>query len=164
MKQLNCTPFDTVPAWFALCMRGSSPDLMAGVAYRSTGIVSDKPMTARMAEVKIGCDAGISRSGAGKGGRFGCNATNWNSGKGHWKQASLPPFFIYSYILFILAIFKYSFGQDRGNVNTHMMIDDEKWFFLRQSPNLKSQMERILISRRGLLPSEESPRVGFPEI
>ena len=136
-------------------------NLMAEVAYRSTGLVSDKPMTARMAEVKIGCDAGISRSGAGKGGRFGCNATNWNSGKGHWKQASLPPFFIYSYIFFILSTFKYPETGQRQREHTH---DDEKWFFLRQSPNLKSQMERILISRRGLLPSEESPRVGFPEI
>ena len=134
---------------------------MAGVAYRSTSIVSDKPMTARMAEVKISCDAGISRSGAGKGGRFGCNATNWNSGKGHWKQASLPPFFIYSYILFILSIFKYPETGQRQREPTH---DDKKWFILRRRPNLKSQMERILISRRGLLPSEESPRVGFPEI
>ena len=162
MKQLNCTPFDTVPAWFALCMRGSSPDLMAGVAYRSTGIVSDKPMTARMAEVKISCDAGISRSGAGKGGRFGCNATNWNSGKGHWKQASHP----FSFILIFCSFSPYSNiqRQDRGNVNTHMMIDDKGWFILLRRPNLKSQMERILISRRGLLPSEESPRIGFPEI
>ena len=92
---------------------------MAGVAYRSTGIVSDKPMTARMAEVKISCDAGISRSGAGKGGRFGCNATNWNSGKGHWKQASLPPFFIYSYIFFILSIFKYPETGQRQREHTH---------------------------------------------
>ena len=106
MKQLNCTPFDTVPAWFALCMRGSSPDLMAGVAYRSTGIVSDKPMTARMAEVKISCDAGISRSGAGKGGRFGCNATNWNSGKGHWqakRSKALALFHIFPFYLLFLT-------------------------------------------------------------
>ena len=77
---------------------------MAGVAYRSTGIVSDKPMTARMAEVKISCDAGISFDLSWQVGVLGFAGMQQTGilGKVTGEQSEAKPslFFVFSFLTF----------------------------------------------------------------
>ena len=74
-------------------------------------LVSDKPMTARMAAVRISRDGGISSTWwkvVGRG--FGWNAaTNWNSGKGHnWRVLKANPYSIFFIFLHFIFLFSHS--------------------------------------------------------